>query len=265
MLRRMIWALAMVLMLGGVGIYSTNVQAQATATKPATKASQELPKAEALFDKYAEAVGGREAYSKIKSVTAKGTISIPQAGIEGNLEMHQADGKMLMVIEMAGVGKQTVGFDGKVGWQDADLTGPKLMEGAMLEDIKFQAQIDGYQNAAKYFDSVETIKEAKFEGQAAYEVVAKKKDMPDRSIFFAKDSGLIIGTQGDSETDFGTMNMISITSDYKEVGGVKMSHAGEQKMPNGIAVKMTMTEIKLNADIPADKFELPESIKKLIK
>lgn len=265
MLRRVYSTLVVVLALSGVGVCATGVHAQATATKPAATVNQELPKAEALFAKYTEAVGGKAAFSKIKSISATGTISIAQAGIEGDLEMQQVNGKMLMVIEMAGVGKQTVGFDGKVGWQDADLTGPKLVEGAMLEDLKFQAQIDGYQNAAEYFDSLETVKETKFAGQDAYEVVAKKKDMPDRSIFFSKESGLIIGTQGDSETDFGTMNMISITSDYKKVGDVMMSHGAEQKMPNGISVKMTMTKIELNTDIPAEKFELPESVKKLVK
>jgi hypothetical protein len=252
-------------MLGGVGIFSANVHAQATASKAETKASQELPKAEALFDKYVDAVGGREAFSKVKSVTAKGTLSIPQAGIEGDLEMSQADGKMLMVMEMAGVGKQTVGFDGEVAWQDSDLQGPKLMEGSMLEDIKFQAKIDGFQNAAEYFDSLETVKESKFEGQAVYEVVAKKKDMPDRTIYFSKETGLIVGGQGESESEFGTMNMVTVTSDYKKVGDIMMSHGAEQRMPNGISIKIKMTEIKLNAEMPADKFALPESIKKLIK
>lgn len=265
MLRRICWNLVVVLALGGVGIFSTNVQAQATATKSASTVSQDLPKAEALFDKYAEAVGGREAFSKIKSVSAKGTLSIPQAGIEGDLEMHQADGKMFMVMEMAGVGKQTVGFDGKVAWQDSELQGPKLLEGAMLEDLKFQAKIDGFQDAAKHFDSVKTVQETKFEGKAVYEVVAKKKDMPDRTIFFDKESGLIVGGQGESETDFGNMNMVTVTSDYKKVGDIMMSHGAEQRMPNGISVKIKMTEIKLNAEIPADKFELPESIKELVK
>lgn len=265
MLRRFGWKLVVGLALSGTAVFAPNVQAQATATKPATTTSQELPKAEALFDKYSEAVGGREAFAKIKSVSSVGTMSIPQAGIEGDVEMFQADGKLLIVAEFAGVGKQTVGFDGTVGWQDADLTGPKLLEGAMLEEIKFQAKVDGMQNAAKYYDSITTVKETTFAGQAAYEVVAKKKGTPDKSIFFAKDSGLIIGTQGESETDFGKMEVTSTTADYKQVGDVKISHGGEQKFPNGITMKMTMTEIKLNPTIPADKFELPAAIKKLVK
>lgn len=266
MMRRYVrWTLAVVLALGGIGIYSASVQAQVDAAKTESAQSQDLPKAEALFEKYSEATGGREAFAKIKSLSATGTISIPQAGIEGDMEMFQADGKMLMVIDMVGVGKQTVGFDGKVGWQDADLTGPQLIEGSMLEEIKFQVQIDGYQNAAKFFDSLETVQETTFEKQTAYEVVAKKKGMADRSVFFSKETGLIIGTKGEVETAVGTMNMVNVTSDYKQVGDVKMSHGGEQKMPNGMTVKMATTEIKLNAEVPADKFALPESIKKLIK
>lgn len=259
------WTLAVVLALGGIGIYPATTQAQDAAAKVETAKTQDLPKAEALFDKYSEATGGREAFAKIKSLSSKGTISIPQAGIEGDIEMWQADGKMLMVIEMAGVGNQTVGFDGKIGWQVADLTGPQLIEGAMLEEFKFQVQIDGYQNAAKFFDSLETVKETTFEKQPAYEVVAKKEGLPERSIYFSKETGLIIGTMGESETAMGKMNMTNVTSDYKQVGDVKMSHGGEQKMPNGIAVKMTMTEIKLNVEVPAEKFALPDSVKKLIK
>lgn len=268
MLRRVNWKLlAAVLAVGGVGIYATaETFGQATASKPAAAASaQDLPKAEQLLEKYIEAIGGKEALSKIKSLKATGSINIPQAGITGDMEMMQADGKMLMVMEMPGVGKQTVGFNGEVAWQDSDLTGPQLMEGAMVEDLKFQAKIDGYSDAAAYFDSMETVGQESFAGEDAYKVVAKKKGSPDKTMFFSKKSGLIIGSEGEQDSGFGVMKITTITSGYKKVGDLLMSHTVEQKLPNGMAVEITMSQIELNPDVPASKFELPESIKKLIK
>jgi zinc protease len=256
---------ALVVALGGVGIFSDGmVGAQATATKSAV-AQQDLPKAESLIDKYVAAIGGKEALSNIKSLTVSGSMVIAQAGINGDIEMLQSDGKMLMKIDLPGIGQQTIGFNGEVAWQNSELTGPQLIEGGMLEDLKFQAKIDGYSDAAQYFDSLETVKAVDFEGEAAYEVVAKKKGTSDKTLFFSQKSGLIIGSSGEQQSDFGTMNITTVISDYKKVGSIMMSHKATQKLPNGMAVEMNMKEIKVNEAIPTDKFALPDSIKKLIK
>jgi hypothetical protein len=258
--------IALAVVLGGVGIFSVGwAHAQATATKSAASAQQDLPQAASLIEKYVAAIGGKEALSSVKSLTVSGSMAIAQAGINGDLEMVQSDGKMLMTINLPGIGQQTIGFNGEVAWQDAELTGPQLIEGGMLEDLKFQAKIDGYSDAAKYFDSLETVKETEFEGETAYEVVAKKKGTSDKTLFFSKKSGLIIGSSGEQQSDFGTMNITTVISDYKKVGNIMMSHRATQKLPNGMAVEMSMNEIKVNEPIPAEKFALPESIKKLIK
>lgn len=268
MLRRVNWKLmAAVLAVGGVGIFATaTTYGQAAASKPAAAASaQDLPKAEQLIEKYIAAIGGKDALSKVKSLKATGTIAIPQAGITGDVEMTQSEGKMLMVMDMPGVGKQTVGFNGDVAWQDSELTGPQVLEGAMVEDLKFQAKIDGYSDAAAYFDSMETVGQESFAGEDAYKVLAKKKGSPDRTMYFSQKSGLIIGAEGEQDSGFGAMKITTVTSDYKKVGDILMSHSAEQKLPNGMAVEIKMTKIEVNADVPTTTFELPESIKKLIK
>jgi len=268
MLRRVNWKLlAALFAVGGVGIFATaETYGQATASKPAAAApAQDLPKAEQLIEKYIAAIGGKDALGKIKSLTATGSIAIPQAGITGAMELMQSDGKMLMVMDMPGVGKQTVGFNGDVAWQESDLTGPQVLEGAMVEDLKFQAKIDGYSDAAAYFDSIETVGQASFAGEDAYKVVAKKKGSPDKTMYFSQQSGLIIGAEGEQDSGFGLMKITTVIGEYKKVGEVLMSHSAEQKLPNGMAVKMTMSKIEANTEVPASKFELPESVKKLIK
>ncbi len=245
--------------------WATNVMAQATtANPPATK--QDLPAAKSLLEKYLKAVGGKEAFKAVKNITMTGSMEIPQAGVNGDMEMFQSgDGKLLMIIELPGIGRQSIGFDGKVAWQDSELTGPQLIEGAMLEDLKFEAKVDGYAEAAEYFDSLETVAAEDFEGEAAYKVIAKKEGIPDKMLFFSKSSGLIVGAEGEQESPFGKMNVRTVISDYKKVGAVLMSHRAVVSLPNGMTQELTMKEVKVNQEIPADKFELPESIKKLVK
>jgi hypothetical protein len=84
-------------------------------------------------------------------------------------------------------------------------------------------------------------------------------------MFFSKKSGLIIGSEGEQDSGFGLMKITTVTGGYKKVGDLLMSHTAEQKLPNGMAVEIKMSQIELNADVPTSKFDLPESIKKLIK
>ncbi len=267
MLRSNVWKwTAVAVVVGGVGIFSTGtITAQETATQPRVAAAQDLPAAADIIKKYLTAIGGKEALDAIKNVTAKGTMAIPQAGLTGDLEMYQADGKMLMIIEIPGIGSQTVGFDGSVAWQDSDLMGPQLLEGGMLEDMKFQAKIDGYSGALEYFDSMKTVALTDFNGEESYKVVAKKKGTSDKTLFFSKESGLLVGSEGAQESPFGEIEITTVVSDYKKVGGIMMSHKAELKMSNGMTQQLAMTEVKVNQEIPANKFVLPDSIKRLVK
>ena len=79
------------------------------------RAEAQLPTVQQVFDTFATAVGGRDAWSKVQGRSDKGTADITFAGISGRYERHTGvSNKMRMIIDL-GVGTMDQGFDGTVG------------------------------------------------------------------------------------------------------------------------------------------------------
>ena len=83
---------------------------------------------------YLEATGGVDAHKGLTSVTSKGSMSIPNAGMEGKIESAQTADKALIKITLAGMGEQIVGRNGDTVWQISQMTGPEILEGDHPED-----------------------------------------------------------------------------------------------------------------------------------
>ena len=88
----------------------------------------------AIVARYVDAVGGEEALRSHTSATLKGTFGISAMGMEGDLTVYlEAPNKMVQLIELAGMGEMNVGYNGEIGWSDNPMTGPTLLDGALLE------------------------------------------------------------------------------------------------------------------------------------
>lgn len=80
------------------------------------RAHAQLPSVLQVFDKYASAVGGRDAWAKVTDRAEKGTADIAFAGISGSYDRYNsAPNKMRMIIDL-GMGKVEQGSDGTVVW-----------------------------------------------------------------------------------------------------------------------------------------------------
>src|SRR5579872_6598314 len=64
----------------------------ATASLPAAQASQDilLPNARTIVDRYVAAMGGDQAFARVTSVHATGSITVPQQGISGTADLLTA-------------------------------------------------------------------------------------------------------------------------------------------------------------------------------
>ena len=114
----------------------------AKAAAPAT-----LPPASEVIGKFIKAIGGKEAYSKIESQHGKGKFELAAQGISGDLEVfHKRPNKLRVKVGIPSIGDILTGFDGKVGWSMNAATGPMLLEGKALEQMREQADFDSVFN-----------------------------------------------------------------------------------------------------------------------
>ena len=92
------------------------------------------PSAEDLVKKHIKAIGGLEAYKKIKTRQIKGVIEIPTQSITADMTiMSKAPDKQRTEIDIPGMGKILEGYDGKVAWSQNPWTGLMDKAGGQLK------------------------------------------------------------------------------------------------------------------------------------
>src|SRR5689334_10976882 len=111
---------------GGAGGPTPGASPQAS---PA--ATPALPSADEIFSKYAAALGGQTAIDKLKSRTAKGTITQAN-GNSFQFELTQAAPDKFYLLVTTPQGTVERGYDGRVGWEKTargvrQITGGELM------------------------------------------------------------------------------------------------------------------------------------------
>lgn len=232
---------------------------------PAGPPSQEsLPTARAIIDRSIEAMGGREALTKHQSRRAVGRISMPSQGVEGDLEVIAArPDRMRLRMTIPGFGDILSGYDGRNGWSVNPLTGPMLMQGKALEQMKADADFDVSLHDERKFASLETVERTTFEGRPAYRVKAVRVTGDEDHEFFDVETGLLIGTMVTRESPMGPTKATHLLSDYREFGGVKIATRVVQRAM-GTEQVITLSSVEFDT-VPASAFEPPPEIKALLK
>ena len=235
---------------------------------------EDLPAAKEVLDDYIQAKGGAENHRQIQTIVSRGTIAIPQSNMRGTLEIYQmAPSKMFMEMNFEGQGKSVSVFNGKHGWvkqtnvgQDGQLEEPTytMLSGERLAQFKVQSNLNLYMEVLEIFDSVTCTGVEEFNGEACYELVAESPNIPTIKAYFSKESKLLVGSQNPRAQENGQQEVeqqqvVSRLSRYRAVGEIKMSHKAVSVF-DGLTQIIVMKEIQLDAEIPADIFDLPTEL-----
>lgn len=213
---------------------------------------------------YIEATGGESAHKEIKTVSVKGTLSIPAAGLEGALFSVQDEGHSYTKIELPGIGSELVGHDGETVWKVSDMTGPEIIDDNRRDLMLLQSKMSPMLSVEDDYDSVECTGTEEFGGEPCYVLKLQKGDHDPMYYYFSVDSSLMVGskiTQVDPMQ--GKMEIVSKMSDYKEVGGIKVPHSTTAELPMGISMVTEIESYDVNGKVDEKLFELPDEIKEL--
>lgn len=253
------------------GLLASPALAQATghaghhhhATPPAAKAKAALPTPRQVIDKYLVAIGGRDALVKRSSSRMSGTLSVPAAGLSGDVVgMAAKPNKLVLTITLPGIGEMRSGFDGTTGWSIEPTSGPRVLDGTELAQTRIQADFLAQLHDEKNFTSMETVELADFEGTKAWKLRLVREGNDTTYEYFDAESGLMIGVEATRDTQMGPMTAITVLSDYAEFGGVRLPKTVTTKTM-GQEMVMSITSMEWDT-VEASAFELPAEIKVLV-
>ena len=223
-----------------------------------------LPPAKEVIANFVKVIGGKEAFSKIKSQHATGKFEMAAQGLTGDLEISAArPDKMFVKVNLPGLGDILEGFDGKVAWTVNPATGPMVLDGKQLEEKREQADFDSVLHDEKDFQSMETIEVTQFEGKECYKLKLIKKSGREVTEYYDTKSGLLSGFVATQESPVGPLTVTAALSEYKKFGDVLFVTKVTQKI-GPIEQVMNLSSMEFNK-VKDSAFELPEQIKALNK
>lgn len=194
----------------------------------AVRAEAQQPTVQQVYDKFAEAVGGRAAWKSVSGRSDKGTANVTFAGISGSYERHTAlPNKMRMIIDL-GVVKIDQGFDGEKGWVDQG-QGMQPMPPEQAKDLA-DPSADGaaFLDPSRYVKASVIGKET-FEGADAWKLEVTTKSGRTIAEYFDVNTGLRVGTV--TNTPMGPQT--ALYKDYKEFEGKKVATTVVQRSAQG--------------------------------
>ncbi len=228
-------------------------------------AADELPKGEAVLDKYIEVTGGKAAYEKVKNDISTGTMTFVAMGLKGNMVAYsEAPDKRLVEVTLEGIGKISEGVNGDLAWSLNAMQGPRLKDGDEKADSLRQARYNADLYWRDLYKSAETTGSESVDGADCYKVVLTSKDGKTYTRWYDKKSGLLTKMAMTSRSPMGEIEVQVFPTDYRKEGDILMPHKVNSKVA-GQELTMTIDKVEQNADIPKDKFDPPAEIKALMK
>jgi hypothetical protein len=227
-------------------------------------ADEALPKAETILDRYVEVTGGKEAYQKRHTEIATGTVEFAAAGLKGTVTRYSAEpDKNYSTLEIEGVGKIEMGVTGGVAWEKSAMMGARVKSG----EEKAQAVRESTMNAPlvwrKLYSKAVTEGVEPVSGEDCYKVVVTPAEGKPETMYFEKKSGLLVKVNTVAVNQMGEIPVDISVSDYRDFSGILTPTKTVQKA-GGQEFSITLQSVKVNEEIPADRFEPPAEVKALV-
>jgi len=239
--------------------------------------AQEAPvaiddKAREVIERGIEASFGAVAESRsIKSLRLTGKMAIPAQGLEADLELLQASGKMLMTVTIPGLGKLQEGFTGKHGWSFSELQGPALKPPAEAAQSREQADIYAAVNWEDYFSTATFVGEETIEDYNGDEKKVNALSMVTKDgertmkVYYDAETGLQIRSDAEVVIPGGAkIPAVTLMTDFRDVDGIRVPFKTKSSL-GPIEQLFTFEEVVANGEIPDSAFDVPEEIAALIE
>jgi hypothetical protein len=227
----------------------------------AHRQSGPLTSAQAVLDRYVEALGGVEAIRKVQSETARGEIERTGMSGKATFVSYAKPFKSLFKVTRPDGQQVTSGFDGTISWTITG-KGASIDQGTPLESVRRDADLQYALHQPDYFRTLELVGITDFEGRPCYHLHGTTHWGKDNNQFYDVETGLLAGYRYQSD-DASSAPVTLVLSGYKSFGA--------HLMPT-MATTRTGTEsrtfrlLSVTYDpLPDSLFALPADVRALVK
>lgn len=228
------------------------------------RAADDLPAAATILDKYVEATGGKAAYQKHHTEISKSTMEMAAMGLKATMTSYkEAPDKSYSEVELAGIGKMRDGTDGKVFWSLSSMMGPHVKEGAEKNQAVISERMNAEVDWRDLFKDVKTTGVDKVDGKECYKVELTPAEGSPLTQCYDKESFLMVKMNMVTQGPTGEQAVEMYPSDYRKEGDILIPHKIKESGA-GQEISITVDSVTFNAEIPKDRFDLPDEIKALV-
>ena len=215
-----------------------------------------------IFDRYVEAVGGREAAGRIQTYALKGTFEVPGAGAGLPVEVYfKRPDKSLMLVEVPRVGQIRRGRSGGGGavWSQTPFAGVVEESGGELTEVERDHDIYGSPDLRALYREVRLESRGRLRGRDVHVVEGKPAEGPAEKMLFDAETGLllrwdIVRRRPGRPTVYAKVSL----DDYRDVGGVKVPFTLRYFFePREMVLRLS--EAKYNVPLDDAMFERPRA------
>ena len=215
--------------------------------------------AKEILDKWIEAQGGAKALEAVKDTTIIGSIQLVSMGINGTATMYQKEPNMMRLdIEVMGM-VITQAYDGEIAWMIDPQTGAstQMPESASLEFKRQALGNAALLNPEKYGIKYDFKGKEKLEDKEYLVLEQTTEDGHKTTIYLDPTTYLTYKAKGTALGQAGVEVMAeTITTDYKKVDGLLVSHSMTQYQDSQEFMRMTVTKVTFNSNLEDSFFKM---------
>jgi hypothetical protein len=223
-----------------------------------TRQEASMPTAEQVFDKYFQAIGGRQRLAGLTSLITKGTYSGYDTEFEDvAIETYaKAPDQRTTVVHLR-TGDSITTFDGRAGWiSEADKPVPLIqLTGGEVDGAKVDAAIN-FPIGLNKLRTIWRVGTTQIDDQDVLVAEGTGGAPQPLKLYFDKDSGLLLREVRYVQLPVGRIPAQVDYSDYRDVAGVKLPFKVVATWVDGRST-IKLTGVQSNAPIDASRFAKP--------
>ena len=233
---------------------------------PGLYAAEEiLPKPEEIIAKNIEAMGGKKAHEKIKSKKIVINFKIIPMNMDAKATYYQERPDMHYVLKESAMGKERIGSDGKIAWVVSPFTGTRLLDGEELANTLMKSRFDGSDGPNAIYKSMKTEGIEHINGKACYKVVKTPEKGSPRTIYYDKESFLIVKFITDYISPQATQKEERYYEKYQKINNILFPYKTVIFLNDQKQNELIYEKIEINIKMPEGIFDIPEEIKSIMK
>lgn len=214
----------------------------------------DMPSADQIFAKYADALGGEPAIGKLSTRVEKGTINLGGRQLPIDI-LSKVPGKRMTVIHLPN-GDSVTTFDGTAGWTSApdrpvrDISALEAASARPETDLQLPIRV------RQLFSDLRTGKPEKIGDRDVYVVSGLNAGEPAAKFYFDEHSGLLVRLLRYVDSPLGRNPTQIEYADYRDRGGIKMPFQRTIARP-GARFTIQIEEARGNVPVDDAKFARP--------